>query len=394
MLQGEVEKTIKSFPQIENARIHITPAQDSVFVKDKEPGKAAVYIELKTGEKLKEEQVKSIISLVSGTTENMPKNNIEVIDQDMNLVSQGLFDESESIDGKSQGSSVEKQQGLQKTYEDNLEKSIYSLLEPVVGKGKVKAKVNASLDFDSKQKTDVVVDPNKVIKSQHTIKDNSSLGATSDNQSPVDNNMSNTTPENNQNGQTKREEQTTEYEMGKTENKVISAPGEVKRITSSVVVDGVLDQATEDAIKNIVESAVGFKQDRGDQISIVGMTFDPAAKAEAQKQLDTMKADEENAKKAAIYRKIEIGVGVGIVSIIAIILIIRAIRRRNEEDEHEIDMMINNSIEPKEVQKFEPINFETKNENTFVEEQVKKYAEGKPEQVLDVIKAWIAEDER
>ena len=33
MLQGEVEKTIKSFPQIQNARVHLTPAKDSAFVK-------------------------------------------------------------------------------------------------------------------------------------------------------------------------------------------------------------------------------------------------------------------------------------------------------------------------------------------------------------------------
>lgn len=47
MQQGELEKTIKSFPQVEEARVHITEAKDSVFVKDKEPGKAAVYLKLK-----------------------------------------------------------------------------------------------------------------------------------------------------------------------------------------------------------------------------------------------------------------------------------------------------------------------------------------------------------
>ena len=80
MQQGELEKTIKSFPQIDSARVHITPSKDSVFVEDKEPGKAAVYVKIVPGNKLTKEQVKSIVALVSGSTENVPKENIEVIE--------------------------------------------------------------------------------------------------------------------------------------------------------------------------------------------------------------------------------------------------------------------------------------------------------------------------
>ena len=73
MQQGEIEKTIKSFPQVQDARVHITEATDSVFAKDTEPGKAAVYLKLKNGTTIDEEQVKSIVALVSGSTENIPK---------------------------------------------------------------------------------------------------------------------------------------------------------------------------------------------------------------------------------------------------------------------------------------------------------------------------------
>lgn len=90
--QGELEKTIKSFPQVDNVRVHITPSKDSVFVEDKEPGKAAVYIKLLPGNNLSQEQVKSIVALVSGSTENVPKENIEVIDDKMNLLTKDLND--------------------------------------------------------------------------------------------------------------------------------------------------------------------------------------------------------------------------------------------------------------------------------------------------------------
>ncbi|OPX45338.1 flagellar basal-body MS-ring/collar protein FliF [Clostridium thermobutyricum] len=148
MLQGELERTIKSFPQVEDVRVHITPAKDSVFVEDKEPGKAAVI--LNVGGKLNTEQVKSIVSLVSGSTQNIPKENIEVIDQNMNLLSQGIDYEN----GLSAGgvNSLDTQYKSERDYEEKLQKEIVSLLEPVLGRGKVKATVNVDLDFDSKKK--------------------------------------------------------------------------------------------------------------------------------------------------------------------------------------------------------------------------------------------------
>ena len=44
MIQGEIERTIKTFPQIESARVHITPGEESVFAKEANPGTSAVYV--------------------------------------------------------------------------------------------------------------------------------------------------------------------------------------------------------------------------------------------------------------------------------------------------------------------------------------------------------------
>ena len=90
MQQGELEKTIKSFPQVQDARVHITEATNSVFAKDTTPGKAAVYLKLKNGTTINEDQVKSIVALVSGGTENIPRENIDVIDDKMNLLTKDI----------------------------------------------------------------------------------------------------------------------------------------------------------------------------------------------------------------------------------------------------------------------------------------------------------------
>ena len=70
MLQGELEKTIKTFPQVEDARVHITQGKESVFTNENKEGKAAVYIALKAGGELDESQIKSIMSLVSASSTN------------------------------------------------------------------------------------------------------------------------------------------------------------------------------------------------------------------------------------------------------------------------------------------------------------------------------------
>ena len=398
MLQGELERTIKSFPQVQSSKVLITPSKDSVFIKEDKPAKASVYLQLKDGETLKDDQVRAIVSLVSASAENLPKKNIEVVDQNLKLLSRGLFEDADGSNGMgASSSSVTKQQDLEKNYNESLEKSVMKLLEPVVGEGKAKVIVNASLDFNSNQKTQTIIDPNKVIESQHTLKDivNGSGDSSTVSESPVDNNMSNNIVDKDNKGKTQnvKEEQTTKYNSGKTEIKTISAPGEVKRLTASVVLDGTIDQNTQDAIKNLVANAIGFKQDRGDEITVAAMNFDNTAKTDAKKQFEKMKKDEENSKKVALYKEIGFGALGAIVILGIVIFLIK--RRRQREDEQSIDMLINdNSIYSQESQKFEPINFEVKNEKTHVESEIKKYAEEKPEQVADVVKSWLSENER
>ena len=69
MLEDELEKSIKSFSEVETARVHITEANDSVFVTDKTPGKAAVTIKLKDGKELtKNQELKALINTITSTS--------------------------------------------------------------------------------------------------------------------------------------------------------------------------------------------------------------------------------------------------------------------------------------------------------------------------------------
>lgn len=389
MTQGEIEKTIKSFPQIENARVHITIPKETVFMEEEEKGSAAAYIQLKAGESLDVGQVKSIVSLISSSVSKIPKENVQVIDQNMKLLSDGIFT-SDGAENLNVGEAIATNRELASKYEDSLEKNVYDLLNPVLGNNKIKTQINVELDFDSKQKTEIVIDPNKVIKNQTTIKE-SNGASDSTTTGPIDDNMSNNITDESNSNASGRQEQTTEYETGKTETKVISAPGEVKRVTASVVVDGALDTATTEAIKGLVGTAIGYKQDRGDQISVVSMNFDPTQKQAAEEQIKDMQLQ---AKKEKITNII-IWAIVAIIIVILIGLLVLFIRRRKEdkedlEDERRLNVVIDDNTNTN----FDPIDFEMKDEKTHVESEIKKYATNKPEQVADIIKSWLNEDER
>lgn len=394
MLQGELEKTIKSFPQIETARVHITAAKDSVFVEDSEPGKAAVYLKILPGNSLKKEQVKSIIALVSGSTENIPKENIEVIDSNMNLLSEGIDDETLEMESSE---SVEKQYSLKKQYEEDIQKSIISLLEPVVGKDKVKSSVNVDLDFDSVQKTENIIDPNKVIVSQQVIRENE--GTSSDNTSngPVDNNMENSIDDSQDGSSSSREEVSTNYESSKTEIKTIKAPGEVKRLTASVFIDGNIDENVQQAIETSVANAIGLNEERGDKVSVVGMTFDPISKQDAEAEFNAINEELEKENRNRIILFSLLGLLLASIAIFFLILSRRKAKKKNEEEKAEenlLDIIVDDRMSKDETEAMPSIDFESINPKAHIENEIKKYATEKPDQVVDIVKSWLRENER
>lgn len=233
--------------------------------------------------------------------------------------------------------------------------------------------------------------------SESSLKETNTGGGGKITQSPIDNNMNNSIANNNNNnGNTtsSREELSTNYEVGKTETKLISAPGEVKRITASVVVDGNLDGITEENIRNLVSNAIGYKADRGDEISVVGMTFDSTVKDNTRKQAEDMEKQVEKENKYKQYKIIGIILGV-LLAIIIIIIILKKLKEDKLDDNlSELQLDMNSEINPKEKVEFDPIEFEVNTESNHIEKEIKKYASEKPNQVIDIVKSWIAEDER
>lgn len=374
MLQGELEKTIKTFPQVEDSRVHITQGEESVFSQSSKPGKAAVYVSLKAGKSLEETQIKSIISLICASSVNVPKQNVEVIDQNMNLLSEGIYDENGNA-VKGLGLAASRQ--AEKELSEELSDSLIEMLEPIFGKGKVKATVNANLNFDTVEKSEIKVDPNKVIKSEirneNSSKDETQTG------SPVDNNMNNTA-EGEQTGNSSKEEQI-EYEVGKTETKTITTSGEVKRITASVAIDGNFPEETVGNVEKMVASAIGMDMDRGDELSVVAMEFN----AQSENIFDNNGTTQEALKK----RMINIAIIAGVILLVLIIAIIAYLIYRNKknkpEEEDEIAVEDANDLIAKMAREKEI----ERTKEFSLEDEIKIIASQSPEEVTKLIKTWL-----
>lgn len=374
IVQGELERTIKSFSQVKDSRVHITPSKSNVFMTEKDPAKASVCIKLHPGESLSREQVKSIIHLVSSAWNNLPFENVEVVDARMNLLSLGIYDGSE--EGNLSG--LDAQMNLKRKFEYELENRLLSLLEPVLGAEKVRIRINADLDFDSKRRTELIIDENNVPISEHTIKEEngSSLNGGG---GPIDNNMSNVEV-NSSGDSSKREESTVNYEVSKQEVTTIHAPGEVKRLTASLVYDGNITQDMRTNLESIINGVIGFNAERGDSVSIVGMEF--------------TKVKEDIGAKT---RRNMVPIICAIIGVIIIVILLRKFKKNKEEDIVSSPNVVDTKemIEQSVKEKIDKTAIEDTNpENKMLEDEIKNYAVNKPSQVVDIIKSWMMEDTR
>lgn len=408
-LEGELERTIKGFPQVDGARVHLVMEQDSAFVKDSTPATASVTLKLKSGYDLSTDQVKAMIALITGAVKNLPKENVQIIDDKMRLLSAGIYDSS-TDQAESSAASTEKQQAIKTAYENSLVSKALAVVQPIAGSGHVKVTVNADLNFDAISQDTITYDPKSVPVSQKSTKSTTtSNSGTQSGQSTVDANTNSSVvsyPSTTQNSGTNgssSEDNTINYDVGQTEVKTVVAPGAVKRLTAAVIIDGTLSDQDKAQIKDLVSNAIGYDDARKDNITVTGMHFDTSAQNSAKSDIAQMNTLSKQQAQSKLYS--EIGIGAGALIVLSILFF--SLRKRSNGDGSDmteakasgkgLDVQIGDEINPKEIsgdKLFQPIDFEPNDQKAHLEKEIRKYATEKPDQVIDVIKSWISDDER
>jgi len=284
-LQGELSRTIQSLAEIESCRVHLAVPEKNLFVEKESKPSASVMVKLKTGRSLTPNQVQGIVHLVSSSVEGLGPQEVTVIDNRGGMLTRPVQEDHVQLSNN--------QLELQRSYEKEIENSVIKILEPVVGKDKVRAKAFATLDFTRTEKTEEKFDPNsQVVRSEQKNNEKSVSPSTMNSGVPgTPSNLPNKKPvpvASSTGGSTQKQSEVVNYEVSKVVSRVISPSQELKRLSMAIVVDGTytLPQGskvkkytarTDEELKRfeeLVKKAVGFSQDRGDEVRVVNMPFE------------------------------------------------------------------------------------------------------------------------
>jgi len=300
-LQGELSRTIKTLDAVDHARVHLVIPKQTLFIREKPKGKASVTIKTKAGKFLNERQVQGIVHLIASSVEGITADNVVVVDVKGNLLSGS----QETNAGAARSSSNYQHK---RRVEQELEKNILAMLEDALGQGMIIARVTAKLDFEKNDQTEEIYDPDSaVIRSQQTASE-STVGATPTGgvigvqaQLPAGENQGGTGTSG-QPSKRDKNNQVTNYEINKITRVVSKPTGTISKLSVAVMINGVMaendageeeyqarTQEEMDKYTQIVQSAVGYNQERGDQIKVENIQFDRSVELQRLKELEREK---------------------------------------------------------------------------------------------------------
>lgn len=288
--ERQLAKGIEEMRQVNKARVLLALPKQSVFVRQNQEASASVFLTLRTGTNLKQEEVDSIVDMVASAVPGMKPTRVTVTDQHGRLLSSGSQDPVTAARRKEQEAERKKEQDLRE--------KIDSVLIPILGLGNYTAQVDVELDFSAVEQTRKRFDPNTpATRSEYTLEDynNGNViagvpGALS-NQPPADASIPQDVAQMKDGslmGQgSVHKEATRNFELDTTISHERRQTGVVNRQTVAVAVKNrssvnpetgeitytpVSDSELQ-AIRQVLVGAVGFSENRGDLLNVLSMNF-------------------------------------------------------------------------------------------------------------------------
>ncbi|MEI6439492.1 MAG: flagellar basal-body MS-ring/collar protein FliF [Alphaproteobacteria bacterium] len=327
-LEGELGRTIQSLDGVTSTRVHLVLPKRELFEEEAQQPSASVTINI-GGREPSPDQVRAIQNLVSSAVPNMKPDRVTVVDQHAKTLSGGAEGDAAAADGR------------KSDVEQRIAKTVKSLVEGMVGAGKARVTVAAELDLSRVTVQQETYDPDgQVIRSESTTDENAkengpnasgAVTASANIPGGTSNSSDGTTG-----SASGRAESTTNYEISKTTRTEVKDPGQVKKISVAVAVDGVhadpvkgkpgaytpRSAAEMQRIEQLVRTAVGYDQARGDQVTVVNVQFPSEPSSEGVSTASPLMGFDKN----DIMRAIELGI-LFIVALLMIFFILRPMLR-------------------------------------------------------------------
>lgn len=275
--EGELARTITSNRQFAAARVHISnPASDPF--RQGQVDSASVSVTMASGG-MSPSQATALRFLVASAIAGLEPANVSVIDSVNGLVPNGE-DPASQVSGVSDARA------------EALKNSVTRLLEARVGAGRAIVEVTVDPVTEREEISERRFEPDGRVpissdseETSTTSSDTGSGGVTVASNLP--DGEGGGAGSSSQSSET-RSREVINFEVSETQRAILREPGAVRRISVAVLVDGVRTTAADGTeswqprteeeltdLQELVASAIGFDQARGDQITIRSMEFQP-----------------------------------------------------------------------------------------------------------------------
>ncbi|MEM7596259.1 MAG: flagellar basal-body MS-ring/collar protein FliF [Pseudomonadota bacterium] len=320
--EGELARTIVSHPAISNARVHIANSGSNPFQRDV-TGSASIAVTTATGA-ISAKQARALQFLVASAVTGLAPEDVSVIDGNGELISAAEEAPANATDERA----------------DTLRQKVTRLLEARVGPGNAVVEVSVETVTRSEMLRERVIDPESRTVISTDTEERSGTSSDSGGDVTVASNLpdgeAGGDSSSSQNSETRER---VNYEISETEREVTLAPGAIKRLSVAVLVNGTsgtdangvaVFEPRSDAelqdLRDLVASAVGFDEARGDNLTIKTLEFEAPGPAGTEAQasvLSSLGLDVMSLIQAAIL---------GIVALILGLFVLRPILSRGGGD--------------------------------------------------------------
>jgi flagellar M-ring protein FliF len=276
-LEGELARTIRAIDRIQAARVHLVLPERPLFSRETPEPSASIVVRVRGS--LDAAQIRAIRHVVASAVNGLKPQRVSIVDEAGRLLADGASSDPENAVGDERRTAFEKR----------MRNEVEAIVSSVVGQGRARVQLTADFDYNKITQTSDKFDPEgRVLRSSQTREESS---ATADNNGQVT--VNNELPGNQSRDsgalardQSKKSEETNNYEISRTTKTEVTEAGRVNRISVAVLVDGSYSKNEKgemvyqdrnkeqlDRIATLVRSAIGFDQKRGDQVEVVNLRF-------------------------------------------------------------------------------------------------------------------------
>ena len=279
-MEGELARSIRMLQGVRAALVHLVLPKRQPFSREVQAAQASVVLTMAGVARLDPQGVQAVLNLVAAAVPGLKPQGVAIIDSHGNLLARA---------GQPTGAEAVAQtdEELHRATELRLSRAVEEMLEQSLGAGRVRAEAAVEMNFDRVNETNESFNPDQqVVRSTQTSNEkNNSTEA--DKPVSVQNNLPNADAGGGQSGSSQaKQEETTNYEIGKTVRTFVREQPQIARISLAVMIDGT-EQAGHDGkpvwaerssddiarITRLVQSAIGYDAKRGDKVEVVSMRF-------------------------------------------------------------------------------------------------------------------------